>query len=268
MKKTIVAFFIVAGFVLLVGLPLTGSQAKVPAAPQVSTTATFRVAIADGTAPAVDILVDGVVSSLPSQNIVPALSVSGYGTITEGQHTISLVQSGTAIVVGPPLTFTAVATSDYTLVLLPGKTWLAAPLTDAKPVPVWPTVNVRLVNMSPNNNPVSLLVNGVVPAGFGGIAYQSTSAGYINMASGLYNLQVQGTTLLKPYNFQAGHDYSVFIFWDPSQERAFDLRQDGRRLHGWYADCHDNHGSDRNDDSRGYPHGWKRWNSQGVLPGS
>jgi len=218
MKKRIFALLIIAAFVFLVALPLSGGQAQVPAAPQVSTTATFRVAIADPTVGTVDVRVDGVVSSLSSMQNVAALEASGYATISEGAHTISLVQAGTSTMVGPEVTFTAAAKADYTLVLLPGLTWTAAPLIDAKPVPAWPTVNVRLANFSPNNNPASLSINGTVPAEFSDIAYKSTSADYANMANGTYNLQIQGTTApIRPFDFQPGHVYTVFLFWDPAK---------------------------------------------------
>jgi hypothetical protein len=207
---------IVAFFVLAILNPLLGNGSLVSAAPQVATTARFRVVIAANVSTSVDVYVDGVISTESGLKAVKPLDASGYIVAPGGSHTITLDQTGTTTPVGSPFSFNFSAGSDTSVVLLADMTWMTIADVDTAPLPLQATA--RLVNLSANTNPVSLSVDGATPAAFTGIGYKTTSASYLAYPIGLHTLAIPGSSArVVSYTFQDGHVYSIFIFWDPTK---------------------------------------------------
>jgi hypothetical protein len=213
--KRFLAVIAIGALALLLLLPLSVGQAQVPAAPLAQTTIRFRFVNAADTATGLDLAVDGTNSAV----IIGVLSLkaSTYDTITtSGNHTITLFQTTTTTAVGTPLTFNFAAKTDYTLVLMPDLTW--AEYVDTNPAPATGTANARLIDASPNNNPVSLAVNGTVPTEFTGIAYKSASATYLNLLVGSQTLTIPvSSALAKTFTFVNGHVYTIFIYWNSAK---------------------------------------------------
>jgi hypothetical protein len=215
MTKRFMAVIAIGIVVLALVLPLSVGQAQVPAAPSASTTTRFRLVNAANTSTGLDLAVDGT-KSLVIVGIL-SLKTSKYDTIlTAGNHTITLFQTGTLTPVGTALTFNFAARTNYTIVLLPDMTWVE--YTDTNPSPAPGTSNARLINLSPNNNPASLAVDGTVPIDFTNIAYKSAGATYLNLLIGAHNLTVPSTLAkAKAFTFLDGHVYSIMLFWDAAK---------------------------------------------------
>ena len=214
MKKRTFALSAVVMLVLAALIPLSNSHAQSSSSTNVTSTARFRVVIAAPLSTAVDVYLDGGITTISGLAAAKPLNASGYVNTVGGGHTITLDQTGTTT---PVSTFntTFTAGTNSSLVLLPNMTWMV--LLDLNPAPAPLSANVRLVNLSPNNNPVSLSVNGVVPAAFTSIAYQASSASYVSYPVGVADtLAIPGSTAkVISYTFQDGHVYSIFVFFDP-----------------------------------------------------
>jgi hypothetical protein len=199
---------------LAVLIPFSLTSAPASAAPQISTTARFRVVVAASLSTNVDVWVDGVITSASGLlSSVKPLDASGYLSVTGGSHTITLYQTATTTPVGTPFTYSFTAGTDTSVALLADMTWMTIPDINVAPLPLQATA--RLVNLSASTNPVSLSVDAVTPPAFTAIAFKSTSASYLAYPIGLHSLAIPGNAV-KPvsYNFQDGHVYSIFIFWN------------------------------------------------------
>lgn len=230
MYKRIMAFLAITILTVAVALPLSIGRAQVGAiSPMVSTTLRIRLVNAANTATGVDLHENGTLSTVILN--VLSLKVSKYDTLAAGgSYTITLTQAGTTTAVGTPLTYTFVSKTNYTLVLLPDMTWLV--IVDVNPTPtVVGDANARLINLSPNNNPVSVAVNGTVPSQFNSIAYKFnayTATNYMNIAPSItpYSLTIPGSTA-KAVSFSpvAGYTYSVMVLWDSIKGMPVILRE-------------------------------------------
>jgi hypothetical protein len=214
-SKRLVGVIAIGLLALVLVLPLSVGQAQGPAAPSASTTIRFRFVNAANTSTGLDLAVDGTNSTVII-GILP-LKASLYDTITTtGNHTITLFQTTTTTAVGTPLTFSFAAKTDYTLVLMPDLTW--AEYVDTNPPPATGTSNARVINASPNNNPVSPAVDGVIPTEFTGVAYKSASASYLNLPIGTHTITIPGTSALARSNtYMDGHVYTIFIYWNSAK---------------------------------------------------
>lgn len=216
MTKRTIAVLSIALLFIGIMVPLTVGKADSVAAPQVSTTTRFRVVIAAPLTTAVDVYVDGVTSSVSGLTPAQPLNVSGYVITQAGSHTITLMQTGTSTTVGSPLTFTFTALTNYTFALLPDMTWIT--FTDNNVAPAAGSTNARVINVSPNNNPVSIVLDGAVPTDYASIAYKSASSSYLAITAGSHTLGVQNSTAkIITYDFQDGHVYTIFVFWNPTK---------------------------------------------------
>jgi hypothetical protein len=209
-------------------LPFLQVQSPVSAAaPLASTSTRFRVVIAESLAANANIYLDGtIVDATPSPTVTPvptpsamvvaSFDASGYITTTAGSHTITLTQNGntTPFTGVSPYTFNPVAGTNYTIVLLPGNSWIT--IVDGNTAPAAGTANARILNFSSVNNPATVDVDGVAPAAFTGVPYQtasSTTSVYANVTAILHTLTIPGSNAnAKAYTFLAGHVYSIFIF--------------------------------------------------------
>ncbi|MDD5370811.1 MAG: DUF4397 domain-containing protein [Anaerolineaceae bacterium] len=214
-KRLLTLSMIIFLFIGIVA-PLSVSSAQISAAPQVSTSTRFRVVIAAPLSASVDVYLDGAITSESGLAAVKPLNVSGYIVTIAGSHTISLDQTGTTTAVGSPFSTSFTAGTNYTLILLSDMTWLV--ITDANSAPASGMFNARVVNLSAHNDPVNVQVDTAVPPMFSSIAYKSTSPSYFSGVIGIHTLFIPGSTSKTiSYNFQDGHVYSIFVFWDPTK---------------------------------------------------
>jgi hypothetical protein len=205
-------------------LPSANSYAQRNPAPQVNTNATFQVIVADATLPAnVDIWVDGVISAESGLNAVKPLSASGFITIPGGSHTITLFLTNTSTAVGVPFIFNFPPGphSDWSLVLLPGSTWLSSPIADTDTHPLAGQATLRVINLSPNNNPVDVTVDAAAPSTYIGVAYQAASPTYISFPAGSHTITIPSTTVTLTKDLTSEHIYSVIVFWTGTAPKLY-----------------------------------------------
>ncbi len=179
----------------------------------------FRVIIAANLPTAVDVWLDGAITTESGLYAVQPLNYSGSIVISAGaSHTINLYEKGTKTAVGSPKTFTSDPATHTSFVLLPDFTWMTLPITTIQTQSS--QAKARLVNLSPNNNPVSLAVNGTVPTGLKDVAYKASTA-YIDFPMGWPELTLPGTNAM-PFSrlIEADHIYSVLVFWDANRTPA------------------------------------------------
>jgi hypothetical protein len=227
MLKRIFAVISVGLFALALFLPFWQVQSPVSAAPLVSAFPRFRVVIAESLGVNANLYLDGsLVTSTsnptatppttPSAMVIASYNTSGYVATTAGSHTISLTQDGTTtgFTGVSPFTFSPAAGTNYTVVLLPGNTWIT--IVDGNVAPVAGTVNARVLNFSSANNPVTVDVDGTAPAAFTAIPYQggnSATSIYANFSAATHTLTIPGSNATaKSFSFLDGHVYSIFIF--------------------------------------------------------
>jgi hypothetical protein len=228
MLKRVLAVLSVGLLAVALFLPFLQVQSPVSAAaPLVSSSTRFRVVIAENLAASANIYLDSTIVDItpsptatpvptPSAMVVAPFDASGYVTTTAGSHTITLTQNGntTAFTGVSPFTFNPVAGTNYTIVLLPGNSWIT--IVDGNTAPAVGTANARILNFSSINNPAAVDVDGVAPAAFTGVLYQttnSTASVYGNITAVLHTLTIPGSNAnAKAYTFQSGHVYSIFIF--------------------------------------------------------
>jgi hypothetical protein len=230
---------IAVGILALVQLfPMGGGQIQVSAAaPLASSSTRFRVVIAETLSASANIYLDGVIvnanttppptptpTPIPGPAVLPSLNASGYITTTGGSHTVSLTQAGTttAFTGVLPFTFSPVAGTNYTLVLLSGNTWIT--IVDPSTAPAAGTANARVINLSANNNPVSVDIDGVSPIGFASVAYQtinSTTSVYASVTAASHTITAPGSNANpRVFLFQAGHVYTIFLFFDTTKNQT------------------------------------------------
>ena len=201
--------------ILAVLIPMTNGQAQFSVGPLASSSARFRVVVAANLTTNVDIWLDGVITAESGLKSVKPLNDSGFITITAGAHTITLNQTGTTTAASTPFVFTFSAGTNLSIILLPDNTWMTIANTGTAPLPLQATA--RLINLSPNNNPVSLSVDLTAPPAFTSIAFKSTSASYLAIPIGIHALAIPGSTAkVVNHNFLDGHVYSIYVFWEPS----------------------------------------------------
>jgi hypothetical protein len=216
MSKRLISVFAIGLLFIGILVPLSISNAQNINAPQVSTSTRFRVVIAAPLTTSVDVWLDGVITTEAGLFAVKPLNVSGYVVTVAGSHTITLDQTGTTTQVGTPFTTSFTAGTNYTVVLLSDMTWIV--MTDNNTAPALGMFNARVVNLSANNNPVSVQVDTAVPPMFNAVPYKSASSSYFTAAIGLHSLSIPGSTAkVISYDFQDGHVYSIFIFWDAAK---------------------------------------------------
>jgi hypothetical protein len=162
-----------------------------------------------------DVYLDGAITPQSGLSAVKPLNASGYVVTLEGSHTITLFQMGTSTPIGGAFATSFTAGTNYTVVLLSDMTWMVFP--DTNPTPASGMFTARVINLSANNNPVSVQVDTAVPPMFNAVAYKSASSSYFSAAAASHTLSIQGSTAKTiTYTFQAGHVYSIYVFWDPT----------------------------------------------------
>jgi hypothetical protein len=196
-------------------IPVTIGQAQLSIGPLVATNARFRVVVAAPLPTAVDVWLDGALTTQSGLNAVQPLNDSGSITVSAGSHTIRLTQTGTTTQVGTDFVGTFNATTNTSVILDSNMNWMILDNAGTAPLPTH--ANARVVNLSSHNNPVSVALDGSVPGLFSNIVYKTASTSYLSIPVGIHALTVPGTTAKTVnYNFQDARVYSIFIFWDPA----------------------------------------------------
>ena len=172
----------------------------------------LRVAHLSPDAPAVDVWVNGtrVLENVPFQ------AVSGYLTVTSGQHWVQVTPTGATEPVVIDAVITAAANTSYTVAatgLLSGNDLSPMLLIDDR-TPIASQAKVRFVHTSPDAPAVDIAVAGG-PVLFSGVAFREIG-NYLTVAPQSYDLEVRlaGTdTVVLPLAGVAlapSENYSVF----------------------------------------------------------
>jgi hypothetical protein len=201
-------------------VPTASSFAQNSLAPQVNTNATFQVIVADATLAAnVDIFVDGAATA--SVIGVKPLSASSFITIPGGSHTITLFLTTTSTAVGTPFTFNFPPGphSDWSLVLLPGSTWLTNPIADIDTHPASGQATARVINLTPGT--VDVTVDAAVPATYVGVLSDTASPTYISFPVGSHVITTPNAAKALTKTFIVADVYSIIVFWTGSAPKLY-----------------------------------------------
>ena len=201
-------------WILAILNPLSYDHAQVSAASPLVANGRFRVVVAATLATTVDVWVDGAATA---EVAVKPLNSSGFITVTAtANHIVSLFQTGTTTAVGPTYTINLTSANDTSLIFLSGNTWMS--LLDSGVAPNPSEATARVINLSPDNLSVSLVVDATTPSPFTfpAVDYKSASPAYAAFSVGPHTLSIPADSTIPSitYNFKNGHVYSIFLFRD------------------------------------------------------
>ncbi len=205
-------------------LQAIGVQSLLPAQ-ALAETAEIRVVHSADSLAAVDILLDGQVTfaALQSMESSATNSVSHYGTVAAGPHTISVVPTGATSPILLEQNIDLAQGQTYSFALTDGNGAVTGQLfTDENRLAALGQARVRLVHLG-SQLPAIAVSEGATPI-FNAVAFGQASP-YVTVAAGTHNWTLQSTTgetaPLDEMQFAEGMSYTLFLYNNMSEGVAY-----------------------------------------------
>ncbi len=205
-------------------LEAMGVRSLLPA-PALAETAEIRIVHSANSVATVDILVDGQVAfaSLQSMDTTATNSVSHYGTVAAGPHTIRVVPTGATSPILLEQSVDLAQGQTYSFALTDGNGTVTGKLfTDENRLAALGQARVRLVHLG--SQLPAIAVRGETATLFDQVTFGQASP-YITIAAGTYNWTLQSATgesaLLDEMEFAEGSSYTIFLYDSMSEGVAY-----------------------------------------------